>query len=144
MSNRSKGDGCPYCAGHLAIPGENDLATLYPEIAAQWCEERNGDKKPEQFRPGSNEKVWWRCERGHEWETMITSRVEGHGCPYCSGLLAIPGENDLTTLFPDIAAQWNREKNGDVNNGGRATAARDFSPPRTGKVPILAAAEPSL
>ena len=31
-----------------------------------------------------------------------------------------------------------------VNNGGRATAARDFSPPRTGKVPILAAAEPSL
>ena len=32
----------------------------------------------------------------------------------------------------------------DVNNGGRATAARDFSPPRTGKVPILAAAEPSL
>lgn len=113
VSNRSKGDGCPYCAGHLAIPGENDLATLYPEIAAQWCEERNGDKKPEQFRPGSNEKVWWRCERGHEWETMITSRVEGHGCPYCSGLLAIPGENDLTTLFPDIAAQWNREKNGD-------------------------------
>lgn len=43
----------------------------------------------------------------------ITSRVEGHGCPYCSGLLAIPGENDLATLYPEIAAQWNREKNGD-------------------------------
>ena len=85
----------------------------YPEIAAQWCEERNDDKKPEQFRPGSNEKVWWRCERGHEWETTITSRVEGHGCPYCSGLLAIPGENDLSTLYPEIAAQWNRERNGD-------------------------------
>ena len=33
ISNRAKGDKCPYCSGKLAIQGKNDLCTLYPEIA---------------------------------------------------------------------------------------------------------------
>ena len=80
----SKGDGCPYCAGHLAIQGVNDLATLFPNIAAQWNREKNGDKVPEQFLPMSACKVWWKCQKGHEWKSAISSRTAGSGCPYCS------------------------------------------------------------
>ena len=54
---------------------------------------------------GSAAKVWWRCEMGHEWEAQIRHRANGSGCPYCSGRLAIAGENDLATTRPDLAAQ---------------------------------------
>ena len=33
--NRSRAQGCPYCAGKKASE-ENSLATLYPDIAEQW------------------------------------------------------------------------------------------------------------
>ncbi|MCI6567534.1 MAG: zinc-ribbon domain-containing protein [Dysosmobacter sp.] len=30
-------------------------------------------------------RVWWQCERGHEWQAVIFSRVQGAGCPVCAG-----------------------------------------------------------
>lgn len=85
ISNRAKGDKCPYCSGKLAIQGKNDLCTLYPEIANQWCAERNGSKFPTMYLPMSNEKVWWRCDKGHEWAATIASRTAGSGCPKRKG-----------------------------------------------------------
>ena len=35
------------------------------------------------------------------------ARVQGQGCPVCSGFKTIPGVNDIPTLFPDIAKQAN-------------------------------------
>ena len=36
------------------------------------------------FSPGSDEKVWWRCSAcGHEWQTIISHRVDGTDCPVC-------------------------------------------------------------
>lgn len=51
-------------------------------------------------------------------------RSEGSGCPYCAGRKVLPGFNDLETLYPDVAAQWHREKNGplsprDVSTGSK-------------------------
>ena len=40
------------------IPGVNDLETLYPEVAAQWDHEKNGDLKPSMLLPGSGKRVW--------------------------------------------------------------------------------------
>lgn len=42
-------------------------------------------------------------------------RSEGSGCPYCAGRKVLPGFNDLETLYPDVAAQWHREKNGPLS-----------------------------
>ena len=63
--------------------------------------------------PSANKKIWWKCEKGHEWESMLNSRSQGAGCPYCYGRFPIKGENDLATLRPDVAEYWNYEKNGD-------------------------------
>ena len=104
--------GCPYCAGRQALAGFNDLATLYPNLAAQWDTEKNGSITPDQVTPGNCQKVWWRCEEGHSWQALVKSRVSGCGCPVCAGRKVQPGVNDLATRYPLIAAQWDQEANG--------------------------------
>lgn len=45
---------------------------------------KNGNLKPENVSCGSNKKVWWLCEKGHEWYASIHPRTKGVNCPYCS------------------------------------------------------------
>lgn len=114
VANRAiRNTGCPYCSGRKAIPGLNDLATLYPNIAAEWNTPRNGVLLPTMVSPGSGKKVWWKCSYGHEWEAAVEKRVkEKTGCPYCVGRKVLSGVNDLETLYPNIAAEWNIARNG--------------------------------
>ena len=107
---------CPVCSNQRIVPGINDLATLLPDLAAQWHPDFNGKLTPQNVGKGSAKKVWWRCEKGHEWQASVVSRVKsGYGCPCCVGLRVIPGETDLVTLRPDIAQQWDYERNGDID-----------------------------
>ena len=76
--------------------------------------ERNKGLMPVNVSAGSRQKVWWRCENGHSWRASVLSRMRGSGCPICSGKTAISGENDLLTLFPNLAAEWNAEHNGSL------------------------------
>lgn len=110
------GYGCPYCSGLRAMPGENDIATLYPELMKQWDAERNDAIDPRTILPSSHDKVWWRCELGHSWQAMPFSRTRERsaGCPYCTGRKVLPGFNDLATLRPDIAKEWYQPLNGDL------------------------------
>ena len=105
---------CPVCTGKQVAAGENDLATRYPDLAAQWHQTKNGAMTPDQILPGSHRKVWWECPRGHAWEAIVKSRVSGAGCPVCTNRKVLPGENDLTVRFPVIAAQWDHGKNGSL------------------------------
>ena len=61
--------------------------------------------------PNSNKKVWWICNKGHEWQSTIANRNNGNGCPYCAGQYIIKGENDLQSVNPTLANEWNYEKN---------------------------------
>lgn len=81
------GSGCPYCTGHQALPGFNDLATLAPEVAAQWHPTLNGTLTPDQVTAGSRRTVWWECANGHIWKAIIYSRAgpQKCGCPVCAG-----------------------------------------------------------
>ena len=111
IKDRSRGYGCPYCSGRYAVRGENDLQTVNPTLAAEWNFERNNGLTPAEVLPNSNKKVWWKCKKGHEWQATINNRNRGKGCPYCSGKYIIKGENDLQTVNPTLAAEWNYEKN---------------------------------
>ena len=107
------GTGCPVCTGRQALAGENDLATLYPDIAVQWDEEKNGALRPSSVTAGSNRRVWWRCEKGHSYRAVIAQRVQrGDGCPYCANRKVLPGFNDLATAAPLVAKQWHETLNG--------------------------------
>ena len=114
VGHRNRGSGCPYCSGRYAIQGENDLLTLNPTLAKDWNHEKNGDLKPENFTTNSGQKIWWKCKNGHEWQALISSRNRGNACPYCSGKRTLKGYNDLQTINPDLAKEWNYSKNGDL------------------------------
>lgn len=112
-SRATLGTGCPVCTGRQVLAGENDLATLYPDIAAQWDEEKNGALHPSNVTAGSNHRVWWRCEKGHSYRAVIAQRVQrGDGCPYCANRKVLPGFNDLATAAPLVAKQWHETLNG--------------------------------
>jgi len=112
-----RGDGCPYCSGHKAIQGVNDLATLYPQITEEWDYKKNEKLGlyTSAVSYGSSKKAWWVCPKGHEYETAINRRtLRGNGCPICSGHKTVSGVNDFATLFPEIAKEWHPTRNGDL------------------------------
>lgn len=65
--------GCPKCAKEKMHKskkfqsGVNDLATMCPDIAAEWSDKNN--KRPEEVHYGSIKSYWWKCAQGHEWKT---------------------------------------------------------------------------
>lgn len=98
-----RGQGCPYCSGRRASP-EHCLAAARPDLVSQWHPEKNGSLTPWDVAPGSGQKVWWRCENGHEWKAAVGGRRNGKGCPYCAKR-ARKGIS-LDTAAPELCAQW--------------------------------------
>lgn len=115
ISYVTEGTRCPYCAGKKAWPGFNDLKSVNPILAAEWDYEKNKGLQPDSITYGSKKGVWWNCSEGHIWRAQICNRVAGKGCPYCAGHELIAGSNDLLTVFPSLAEEWNYEKNNGVN-----------------------------
>ena len=100
---------------------DDSLGKLYPEIAKEWNKDKNGVLTPFKIKPRSNKRVWWRCSKcDYEWITSPAHRVtDGTGCPRCLTLdgkcggihMVVAGVNDLETLFPHIADEWDYSKN---------------------------------
>lgn len=112
IKDRVKSKQCPVCSNRRLVPGVNDLQTRFPTLAAQWSRSKNIEPNPGKVSGGSGKGVWWECDLGHEWKVAVNSRVFfDSGCPYCSNHKVAPGFNDLATSHPEVAAQWNYEKN---------------------------------
>ena len=110
INNRSKGKGCPYCS-NKKVCNDNCLMTVNPELAKEWNYDKNGELTPYDVLAGSGKKVWWRCDKGHEWESSIAKRYrEKQGCPYCSSK-SVNDDNCLMTVNPELAREWNYDKN---------------------------------
>lgn len=112
ISTRRSDKACPVCANRVTLVGFNDLPTTHPALAAQWHPTRNRDITPQDVSAGSDRKVWWQDDYGHEWESTISNRRSGRGCPICSGKKVQRGFNDLATTNPELLAQWHPTKNG--------------------------------
>ena len=123
----SDGYGCPECArrrraAQRRVPLERSLAVLHPDLAAELHPTRNGELDPYQVAPMSRRSVWWRCGScGHEWRTLLSTRVRGSGCPECRRLASIgrrirvARERSLAALRPDLAAELHPTRNGDLD-----------------------------
>ena len=75
--------GCPYCSGKRVAPGES-LKDLYPRLAREWHPTLN-KKGPADYAPMSGVVVWWKCNKGHEWQKMIKQRsIRQTPCQICS------------------------------------------------------------
>ena len=84
------------------------------KLLAEWDMDENTrlSLDPAKLLYGSNKKAWWRCTKGHKWMAVISSSAMlGTGCPYCSGHKILSGYNDLITLNPFLAKEWDYDRN---------------------------------
>lgn len=105
-------ENCPYCSGARTLTGVNDLATLRPDITESWHSTKNLPETPDGLALKSNRKFYWVCEKGHEYECSVAHREEGKGCPFCANKRVLKGFNDLATVRPDLAIEFDSERNG--------------------------------
>lgn len=93
--------GCPVCDGKKILTGFNDLATLFPALAA---EAFNWDATV--ISPGTHTKYPWKCVSGHEWMASPHSRTrkQSRGCPSCAKFGFVPTEDGFIYLLEH--PQW--------------------------------------
>ena len=111
---------CLYCSHKKASPFYN-LETEEPSLAKEFNLKKNS-KKPTQYIPTSHKKIWWKCEKGHEFEQTIRQRVKSakinliNGrpiCPFCNHE-RVSSTYNLFKEFRYIAKQWNYKMNGSL------------------------------
>ncbi|PLS19361.1 hypothetical protein CVD28_02800 [Bacillus sp. M6-12] len=113
LKHRKRGVSCPHCLEEK-IKLDNRMIALFPELAKEWHPTKNGDLKVEEITFGMRAKIWWKCEKGHEYPSKVSSRTKGRsGCPYCAGHKPTK-ENNLGVLFPELIKEWHPTKNKDL------------------------------
>ena len=88
---------------------ERSLAFVHPDLAKEWHPTKNFPLEVNMISYGSEIKVWWQCEHGHEFESTPHTRHVSAVCPTCLGI-----ENRLDLKFPELALRWHPTKNGDL------------------------------
>jgi hypothetical protein len=113
VNNRAKGSGCSVCSGKKILEGFNDLSTTAPDLASEISNLNKDSDLKFKISSGSNKKIWWRCDEGHDWEASPNNRRNGRsGCPVCSNRKIVKGQNDLATVRPYLALEFA----GDLNS----------------------------
>ena len=111
IRSRVTGHGCPICSNNKVLIGFNDLKTTNPEILEIWNYDKNKSDAPSNYSHGSTRKVWWKCDKGHEWKASISSITRGNRCPYCANQRLLKGFNDLASRYPELLDYWDYDKN---------------------------------
>lgn len=116
-----KNAGCPYCSGKRLVVGMNDLASQYPDIAAEWDYDMNGGLTPSDVFKTSSKKVWWVCSEHGSYRQAIAARTHnGYECTKCgrerTRLARIKPDagQSLADLHPDLASEWHPSLNGNL------------------------------
>ena len=96
----------------MAYQKRDKLSVEFPNLVSEWHSVKN-ELTPDKVTAGSGQKVWWKCQKcNHEWEAAIENRaLRGTGCPVCAGRVVLKGYNDLAALNPELAAEWDYDKN---------------------------------
>lgn len=83
-------------------------------LMAEWNWEKNDELNlfPDKLTCGSGKKVWWQCKKCNQtWQARIAGRTSGKGCPVCAGQVLVQGVNDLATINPKLAIEWDYSSN---------------------------------
>ena len=81
------------------------------ELMKEWDWEKNKNMDPNTLTYGSNQKAWWKCKLNHSYKSSIANKSNGKGCPFCANQKVLAGFNDLLSQYPEIAKEWNYNKN---------------------------------
>jgi hypothetical protein len=97
--------------GVAAVSVRGKMLTDFFEFADEWATDLNG-RGPDGVKAGHYaEKVWWRCEAGHQWQAKVSDRITRLlRCRRCSTTRA-DETNSLATIHPGLLAAWHDERN---------------------------------
>ena len=94
------------------------LGERYPIIAEDWHPTKNGKLTPFDVSYGSGKMIWWRCQKGHEWQAPVNAQSEVNGkhkgCSYCANRM-LHLNNSLEIVNPKLAREWHPTRNGSLN-----------------------------
>lgn len=77
-----------------------------------WDWDKNDGLNPEIISAGSDIQVNWKCpDCGYSWSGRVADVNRRKRCPYCSKGVLWKGHNDLATVYPQLAMEWNYERN---------------------------------
>ena len=94
-SRVAEGVECRYCKHQAVIVGQNDFATLYPDLLKEWDFEKNA-LSPNKIFPKTSQKIWWKCPLGHSYQKTMNHKVgRQDNCPICS--------REIKCSFPEQA-----------------------------------------
>lgn len=121
-----KSPSCPVCEGRQLEKGVNDLSITHPNLSQEWNTDRNFPLTSCDVTFRSTKKVWWKCKDcGHEWQSKINIRILSNtGCPKCGYSKKIQETRQRNTIrnkktlqdkFPEIALEWDFERNGELS-----------------------------
>lgn len=79
------------------------LAGKFPELAALWHPTKNGDLKPDDFAPFSQQSVWWLGECGHETYQRIDHKYLH--CKTCSKRMSL-GEQEVRAYLDELGVEY--------------------------------------
>jgi hypothetical protein len=85
--SRNRGSGCPTC-NKPTLADNSDLLISNTNLVKEWHLTKNSGLNLRNLPPDFNQKVWWICEEGHEWEDTVKSRMRGKDCPDCNKYLS--------------------------------------------------------
>lgn len=109
IGNRIKGTGCPFCSKRK-VSEANSLAK-HQNIINQWNYEKNNSLNPDKISEFSSKKVWWKCDKDHEWEAVVAARTsQKQNCPFCANKRPCQ-DNCLETKYPELSKKWDIIKN---------------------------------
>ena len=101
----------------LRLCAGRELLSNRPELAAQWHPTANVPNTPDTVTTGSRLTATWLCNacpcgHSHVWTAKVADRTSHlrTRCPVCAGKKpCVCGS--LTVLHPDVAAQWDYDRN---------------------------------
>ena len=100
---------------HCDFPFESikEAVRLDDRLRVIWDSEQNG--APDSLELQINKEYAWKCPVcGYRWTRRLGKERDSKGCPACLGKVVIPGWTDLATCNPDIAEEWDYERNGNL------------------------------
>jgi hypothetical protein len=91
------------------------LKDTHPHLVKEWDFEKNTEYSWETISSHSGRRVYWKCDKGHSWDTRVyvrTSKNGGTGCRYCKHNSPPTVEHNFAVLYPELLKEWDYDKNG--------------------------------
>lgn len=98
------GRGCHECSGYLLSKGNNDFLSLASEDRIKSFNKEKNTVNIEELFISSKLKVWWKCDKGHEWKAAVYSRAAGNGCRKCSKQVSM-AEQEITKFISNLGLE---------------------------------------